>query len=322
MRHLVFIASLALAAAGCQNSAAPRDPGDPAFSSEASDRAHLDLREERASLIAAGNALSSTIAQQGVVTGLGGALTDDALFLTPRVNVLSGRTAVTSFLGSGDPLAPTALQWSIFVADVSNDGMQGFTWGEGSSTIDLGAGPTPRPSYFLIYWRRAAGGDWQVAALVYNAGGPRTSPLPSGFGTPDTKHRRNFPNTEVDAQEAQILGVDAAFSAASVSQGSGPAFEQFAAPNAIAVSGPDLVFGPADIGVAFTGGPNDVVSWVPRFAGAAASGDLGFSVGEATFVIEGAGTFFSKYLTIWQKQDTGAWRFVSDLGSSRPAPAP
>jgi len=39
------------------------------------------------------------------------------------------------------------------------------------------------------------------------------------------------------------------------------------------------------------------------------------------FVIEGAGTFYSKYLTIWQKQNTGEWRFVADEGNSRPAPA-
>jgi ketosteroid isomerase-like protein len=320
MRHLVLIALMAGALA-CRDAAAPRDAGDPMSLSEASDGAHLDLRQERASLVTAGNALSAAIAQQGVAAGLGAALTDDALFLTPRVNILSGRSAITSFLSS-DPLAPSALSWTIFVADVSNDGTQGFTWGQGSSTIDFGAGGSPRPSFFLISWRRTAAGDWQVAALVFNAGGPQTAPLPAGFGTPDTKHRRTFPNTEVGEQGALILSVDAAFSAASVSDGSGPAFEQYAAPNAIALSSPDLVFGPKDIGLAFTGGPNDVVSWVPRFSGAAASGDLGFSVGEAVFVIENFGTFYSKYLTIWQKQDSGEWRFVADLGNGRPAPAP
>jgi ketosteroid isomerase-like protein len=322
MRHLVYIAVLVGTALACRDAAAPHDPGNPAFSSESSDRAALDLREERASLITAGNALSDAIAQQGVAAALGSALTSDALFLSPRVNVLDGSTAVTSFLTT-NPLAPSALDWEVFVADVSNDGAEGFTWGQGSSTIDFGAGPDERASFFLIYWRRDGGGDWRVAALVFNAGGPQATPLPAGFGTPDTKHRRNFPNTDVAGQRAAILSVDAAFSAASVSQGSGPAFEQFAAPNAIAVGGGALIFGPEAIGEAFTGGPNDVVSWVPRFAGAAASGDLGFSVGEATFVLPDDGiTFYSKYLTIWQKQDTGEWRFVSDLGSSRPAPGP
>jgi ketosteroid isomerase-like protein len=318
MRHLVLIAVLAGTALACHDAAAP---GGPSLSSEASDGAHLDLRTERASLITAGNALSAAIAAQGVVAGVGGALTDDAIFLSPRVNLLQGHDAVTDFL-STNALAPSALSWSVIVADVSNDGTRGFTWGEGSSTIDFGAGGTPRPSFFLIYWRRADGGDWQVEAFVFNAGGPQVTPIPAGFGTPDTKHRRNFPNTDPSEQAAQVLGVDAAFSAASVSNGSGPAFEQYAAPNAMAVGGPEFVFGPTDIGIAFTGGPNDVVSWVPLHSGAAASGDLGFSVGEAVFVIEGAGTFYSKYLTIWQKQNTGEWRFVADEGNNRPAPAP
>lgn len=318
MRYLVLIAVLAGGALACRDAAAP---AGPSLASEASDRAHLDLREERASLIAAGDALSDAIEAQGVVAGLGAALTDDAIFESPRVNLVRGANAVASFL-STDPLAPSALGWHVIAADVSNDGTRGYTWADGSSTIDFGTGATPRPTLFLIYWNRAGDGDWQVQAFVFNSGGPQPTPLPAGFGTPDTKHRRNFPNTEPSEQGAALLSVDAAFSAASVADGSGPAFEQYAAPNAIAIGAGTFVFGPHDIGEAFTGGPNDVVSWVPLFSDAAASGDLGFSVGEAVFVIEGAGTFYSKYLTIWQKQNTGEWRFVADEGNSRPAPAP
>jgi ketosteroid isomerase-like protein len=65
-----------------------------------------------------------------------------------------------------------------------------------------------------------------------------------------------------------------------------------------------------------------VISWIPRFSDVAASGDLGFSVGEAVFDFADFGFFYSKYLTVWQKQNTGEWRFVADLGNSRPAPAP
>ena len=61
---------------------------------------------------------------------------------------------------------------------------------------------------------------------------------------------------------------------------------------------------------------------MPVFSGAAASGDLGFSVGEATFDFGVDGIFYSKYMTVWQKQDTGVWRYVADLGNNRPAPAP
>jgi hypothetical protein len=320
MRHLIFIGLLAGAVMACQDAAAPRASGSAALS-EASQAAQLDLRVERASLIASGNALSSAIGTQGVAAGLGAAFTDDVLLLSPRVNTLSGRTAAGAFLTS-DPLAPSALQWSVEVAEVSNDGTQGYTWSEGSSTYDFGTGALARPSFFLTYWRRAAAGDdWSVAGIVVSLGGPSTGGFPAGFGTPDTKHRRNFPNTDPTAQRTEILSVDAAFSATSVAEGSGPAFQQFAAPNGIGVGGGQYIFGPSALGEAFSSEPTDVISWVPRFSDAAASGDLGFSVGDATFDFGAAGTFYSKYLTVWQKQDTGAWRYVADLGNNRPAPA-
>ena len=305
----------------CQDSAAPRESASAALS-EASEAAQLDLRVERASLAAAGNDLSSALGTQGVVAALADAFAADVLLLSPRVNTLSGRAAAWTVL-TGDPLAPSALQWSVEIAEVSTDGTQGYTWSEGSATYDFGTGALARPSFFLTYWRRAAvGDDWTVAGLVISLGGPSTGGIPAGFGTPDTKHRRNFPNTDVIGQRADILSVDAAFSATSVAQGSGPAFEQFAAPNAIGVGGGQYIFGPAALGEAFTSDPTDVISWVPRFSDAAASGDLGFSVGDATFDFGAAGTFYSKYLTVWQKQDTGAWKYVADLGNNRPPPAP
>ncbi len=171
----------------------------------------------------------------------------------------------------------------------------------------------------LIYWKREGAGDWQVAAINVSSGGPQTLPIPDGFGTPDTKHRRNFPNTDAAAQAQQLLAVDGAFSDASLERTLGVAFEAFAAPDGIAVGGGQFVYGPAAIGEAFAATPDDHVSWVPRFSGAAESGDLGFTVGDASFILPDV-TFYTKYLTIWQKQDNGEWRFVADFGSSRPAP--
>ena len=63
MRKLVLLALIAGATGACQDAVSPDAPGGPALSSEASDRAHLDLREERASLISAGNAVSAAIWQ-------------------------------------------------------------------------------------------------------------------------------------------------------------------------------------------------------------------------------------------------------------------
>ena len=316
MRNLLLVCLLAGASAACRDAVAPEDAAGASLS-EASQRAHLDLREERASLIAAGNAVSAAIAQQGVAAALGDAFADDVVFLGARTNTIQGRAGAVEWL-STNPLAPSAIAWEVLVADVSNDGTQGYTWATGPFTANLGTGSSEFPGVYLLYWRRA-GAAWEIAAMVFTIGGPQTDPLPAGFGTPTTKHRRNFPNTEVAEQRQALLAADGAFSAASVSIGSGPAFEQFAAPNAIAVSG-NFLFGPAAIGEAFASGPNDVISWVPRFTDVAASGDLGFTVGDASFDLAESPDFFSKYLTVWQKQNTGEWLFVADLGNSRPAP--
>jgi ketosteroid isomerase-like protein len=317
MRQLLLPVLLAGVAAACQDAAAPRDDHAAALAAQPTADARLNLRQQRASLIDAGNAVSQAIASRGVASGLGGALAPKAILLSPRVNIIRGKAAATAFLAS-DPLRPQALDWHIIVADVSSDGSQGFTWGEGSSTYDFGTGAAPRPSFVLIYWQRQ-NDAWRIAAININAGGPLTDPIPAGFGTPDTRTGISFPNSDPSEQRERLLSRDRAFSTASVIRGSGPAFERFAAPNAIGVNG-TFVFGPDALGEAFASESGDVISWIPRLSDVAGSGDLGFTVGEATFQLVQFGTFYSKYLTVWQKREPGGWKYVADFGSSRPAP--
>jgi ketosteroid isomerase-like protein len=314
MRKLVLLALLGGAALGCNDTTAPSDNAadKPTLSA-----AKLDLRDLRASLIDAGNAVSRRIQANGIPDALGNAFANKVLFLSSRVNTIQGRDAAVDFLRN-DPIAPSALDWEVIFADVSSDGSQGYTWSQGSFTIDIGAGATTFPGFFLIYWRRGGGGAWRIEAMTYNAGEPWTGPLPDGFGTPDTRKSPEFPGS-VERLRRAVRNTDENFAAASVKHGSGPAFERFAAPNAIIVGGP-LVFGPEAIGVANASGPNDVINWGPRFSDVAESGDLGFSVGDATFDLEGIGQIFTKYLTVWRRQPDGRWRYVADLGNRRATP--
>jgi ketosteroid isomerase-like protein len=316
MRYLVLSAALVLVVA-CGDTTSP---ATTAKAVEETAAHNTDLRKVRESLITAGNEVSAAIAEDGVADGLGDALAANVLLLSPRKPTIRGRDEASAFLSS-DPIAPSALSWEVIYADVSSDGRQGYTWAHGSSTFDLGTGPAPIPTFFLTYWRRTESGRWRIAVFVVNRGGPQPLPLPDGFGTPTRREGRTFPHTAERELRHQLLSTDAAFSAFSVEHGSGPAFERFAAPKAIAV-GETFVFGPEAIGETFTGGPNDVVSWVPRFADAAGSGDLGFTVGDASFELEGIPPFFTKYLTVWRRMENGRWRFIADFGNSRPAPAP
>ncbi|WP_129791104.1 nuclear transport factor 2 family protein [Sphingosinicella sp. CPCC 101087] len=48
------------------------------------------------------------------------------------------------------------------------------------------------------------------------------------------------------------------------------------------------------------------LSWSPQFAGAAVSGDLGFTTGGASIPV--------RYFTVWQRQPGGEWRWIYDGG--------
>jgi hypothetical protein len=68
MRVPLVLCAVAVVLAACDG---PTDPAtSPTLASEASLRAHIDLREERAALASAADALSEAIAANGVAAGL------------------------------------------------------------------------------------------------------------------------------------------------------------------------------------------------------------------------------------------------------------
>lgn len=65
--------------------------------------------------------------------------------------------------------------------------------------------------------------------------------------------------------------------------------------------------------------PNFSLTWEPRRADIAASGDLGWTTG--SYVSEGIGEdgqprqAQGRYVTIWRRQPDGSWKIVMDLGN-------
>ena len=66
-----------------------------------------------------------------------------------------------------------------------------------------------------------------------------------------------------------------------------------------------------------------VLTWVPEFAGIAASGELGYTTGPYQFKpgpdAEPSG--FGHYVSIWKRQPDGAWRVLLDIGVQHGRPA-
>ena len=61
------------------------------------------------------------------------------------------------------------------------------------------------------------------------------------------------------------------------------------------------------------------ISWKPFRAEAARSGEMGYTLGNWTFVAPDS-TFYGFYYTIWKKQADGSWKWVVDGGNNTPKP--
>jgi ketosteroid isomerase-like protein len=172
----------------------------------------------------------------------------------------------------------------------------------------------------ISFWRKDADGAWKLAAHVpaLNPEAPRS--VPAGFGTPNDNglagagHR-----ADAAASLAAVLQADRDFAALAAAENVQVAFAAFAAPTGVVMGGPE--YGPDEIRASFAEAvaAGATLEWGPILGGVAESGDLGYTVGLA--VSNGPnGKRYTKYLSIWQRQPDGRFKYVADGGTSRPAP--
>jgi ketosteroid isomerase-like protein len=129
--------------------------------------------------------------------------------------------------------------------------------------------------------------------------------------------------------EDAVMNADRAFNAMAQEKGVAVAFGAFAAPNAMTFERlPEPVRGPQAIQkfMAEEFGDGSKVVWAPSEATAARDGTLGTTWGRWTFTAKDEKgqtvTLHGTYLTVWQKQADGAWKYVYDIGQSDLPPAP
>jgi ketosteroid isomerase-like protein len=307
-RSLVFLLLLACTTARLPAQANAAAPG-------------ADLREARSTLLAADAAASDSTARAGLAEGFTAMLAGDAIYLHPGAVVMRGREAIRAFLAAQASTAGTSLRWQPLRAGVSADGRAGYTWGVSVVTVPGADGaPVTRFGRYISFWRRGGDGRWKVAANVQIRPGSR-APLqtPAGWSA------GAVPDTGRGGARAKLEQADRDFAAMGAQRGPGPAFAAFADPGAVTFS-QQLNFGPAEIGAGFDPNDGSHWAWAPVASGAAESGDLGFTVGQAEISAPDergqAQTFHSKYLTIWHRQEGGGYRYLVDGGNARPAPNP
>ncbi|MEQ1553840.1 MAG: hypothetical protein ABL929_06665 [Ferruginibacter sp.] len=116
----------------------------------------------------------------------------------------------------------------------------------------------------------------------------------------------------------EILKADKAFSALSAEKGMKNAFLEYIdsngvllRPNILPIAGADAV----DYLIALKD-DNYKITWEPKNAVAAISGELGYTYGTYKLIPNNVDTIlYGTYVSIWKKQIDGKWKFVLDTGN-------
>src|SRR5882672_2221369 len=70
-------------------------------------------------------------------------------------------------------------------------------------------------------------------------------------------------------------------------------------------------------------GEHPLLSWYPAVAEIARAGDMGYTTGPWEFkkdIHDAKPVAFGNFLTVWNRQSDGSWKFAIDLGISNPQP--
>ena len=282
-----------------------------------------ESEEAHDALLRADLARADSVARTGLAHGLGSVFAADVVYLRGGLPIVRGRVAAQTIVGAESLNVASAVRWQPVRAEVSADGRTGYTYGYtiyGTPAASQGA-PSIRIDRYIAYWRRDDAG-WRIAAYAETYGTPPAAlSLPPGAASAvvrDTLMARTRGPLE------QIRASDMAFSSLAGRVGTGRAFGDYAAESAQMFSAPgEFITGPRAISESFGPvGTSGALVWHPVAGEVAQSGDMGFTVGNAVFTGRrddgGQIVRFSKYLTVWQRQRDGSWRYVVDGGSARP----
>jgi hypothetical protein len=261
-------------------------------------------------LLAAERVMSEASAHGTFVAAIAGALTENGAILWPGAPIVSGPDPVRRLLAAQRLLDSLRITWQPLGAMASADGTAGATWGVTAAARD---GRAPELGRYIAAWQRESGA-WKLAAFVPIGIFPAQSTLlPPGSGP------LRLPPVASRGTAEDFITADLAFARLAGDSGAAVAFGRYAAPDGFMFAGGTLALGPTAIRGLFEGGPRTAWAWHPVLAGSAASGELGYTVGEAVITPDGGAPRYSKYLTIWQRQPDGKVRFFTDGGNARPA---
>lgn len=259
---------------------------------------------------------ADSVARRGAVDGFAAVLAPDVVFLRAGVPAVYGIDAAKRLLAAST--ASAIPSWEPLGGDVSRDLQSGYTYGVAARAA--GSAPAQLDRY-IAFWRRTPGSPWRIAAYAeVGAPGSNEVAFSSTELTPPA-----LSGVKALAQTAvQIRQTDSLFSDLADRMGTANAFGEYVAGYGVVFGAPTLVVGPTAVRAYFAArSAGTSLTWRPVYASVANSLDLGFTVGD--YIATGRGAsgaavqHFGKYLTIWQRQPDGDWKFVVDGGNPTPA---
>ena len=317
MRPLTLVALVA-ALAACSHSAPPaRATSSPQAALYAPQPLSTSQLAARQTLLAADSALSLT-ASKSLHDAIATGATNDVVMLMPALARIGTRDSVLSALDSLNAKTVRTLSWHPIRAELSADGTRGYSYGYGRRVAHSDTLTSVAPIQYLSFWRREAN-TWKLVAWLISAGGadaPATAPAAcANPGAP--AYTASHDSTAI----ATVRAADLDFSARSVKSGAGPAFAEFVAADgaSIGTGATEITCGRDAVVKGFAPLGPGALTWAPRVADAAPSGDLAYTSGDA--IIKDSGEIsYSNYLTVWKRRADGQWRVVADGGNSAPPP--
>jgi ketosteroid isomerase-like protein len=278
----------------------------------------------RSTLLKADAEFGETLSTQGPEKAYLAFMADDGNLLARLQPVITGREAVGRFVADKEPR--TFSNWRALRAGVSSAGDMGYTAGIFDFSAK-GAGQQSGQGAYLFCWKKQ-GSAWKIVASVETVA---RSPLVANadkLSSAQPQMQSAVRNkSDIESARAAIMKADSDFSDLSERGWAGEAFAAYITDDGgmlglltTGLSGKEAVR--AAFGERPT--PGDSLVWKPVIAGMSASCDLGFTIGYS--VSKGADAErkprvnYGHYLTIWQKQADGVWKFVLDGGSPAPAP--
>jgi hypothetical protein len=270
----------------------------------------------RDSLLMLDQARGDSVVARGRVAGALGVIGEEVAYLRQGIPAIYGRDAVRALLEAGPPVSGPLPTWQPLGGGVSRDLRSGYTFGIAARA------DTPKGSLqvdrYIAYWQRTAGEPWRIVAYA-EVNGPAAEEL--RFSAAQLAPPAPPATGSVAETAARVRVADSLFADVADRMGTAFAFSTTIASDGAIFGGTTLVVGPEAVQAyeeAQGGGTS--LTWRPVYALAADSGDLGFTLGE--YIATGRSPSgaaiqrFGKYLTVWQRQPDGSWKFVMHGGNA------